>query len=141
MCACNAAFTVQSLCGDSDRAERDEWSGAPLRSSQKQVNLPLGRNSVEQKRINSPPKDPQPLVLPEIQEGSCSISNIPLVSAVHQIPIKTDFTTVYQRSLPDPQLLSLGEGLKSLRPQPLLSSVLHGLSQLSMVDSRFGPVP
>ncbi|CAM4663592.1 unnamed protein product [Leuciscus chuanchicus] len=44
-------------------------------------------------------------------------------------------------SLPDPQVLSLGKGLKNLRPQPLISSVLHGLSQLSMVDSRFGPVP
>lgn len=38
-------------------------------------------------------------------------------------------------------MLSLGEKLKSLRPQPLISSVLGGLSELSLVVSRFRPVP
>lgn len=40
-------------------------------------------------------------------------------------------------TLPDPSVLSLGGKLQSLRPQPLMASVLHGLSELSMVDSRY----
>ncbi|TKS75856.1 Tudor domain-containing protein 6 [Collichthys lucidus] len=54
---------------------------------------------------------------------------------------KSTLYQAYTGSLPDPGLLSLGERLKTLRPQPLISSVLQGLSELSMVDSRFGPVP
>ncbi|KAL1006795.1 hypothetical protein UPYG_G00077200 [Umbra pygmaea] len=54
---------------------------------------------------------------------------------------KSTLYQAYTGSLPDPQVLSLGKRLKHLRPQPLISSVLHDLSQLSMVDSRFGPVP
>ncbi len=43
--------------------------------------------------------------------------------------------------LPDPAVLAVGEALKGLRPQPLISSVLNDFSELSLVDSRFGPVP
>ena len=37
--------------------------------------------------------------------------------------------------------MSLGERLKKIRPQPLISSVIHGLSEVSIVNSSFGPVP
>ncbi len=43
--------------------------------------------------------------------------------------------------LPDPAVLAVGEALKGLAPQPLISSVLNDFSELSLVDSRFGPVP
>ncbi|XP_056441492.1 uncharacterized protein LOC130378926 isoform X1 [Gadus chalcogrammus] len=54
---------------------------------------------------------------------------------------KSTLYQAYTGSLPDLQVLSLGETLKNIRPQPLISSVLHGLSEVSMVDSSFGPVP
>ncbi|XP_035282894.1 uncharacterized protein LOC118232225 [Anguilla anguilla] len=53
---------------------------------------------------------------------------------------KSTLYQAYTGSVPGPSVLSLGERLKSLRPQPLISLVLHGLSELSLVDSRFGPV-
>ncbi len=43
--------------------------------------------------------------------------------------------------LPDPAVLAVGEAVKGLTPQPLISSVLNDFSELSLVDSRFGPVP
>ncbi|XP_063052546.1 uncharacterized protein LOC134447153 isoform X1 [Engraulis encrasicolus] len=54
---------------------------------------------------------------------------------------KSTLYQAYTGPLPDPNMLAIGEKLTNIRPQPLISSVLHGLSQLSMVDSKFGPVP
>ncbi|KAJ8008730.1 hypothetical protein DPEC_G00081450 [Dallia pectoralis] len=54
---------------------------------------------------------------------------------------KSTLYQAYTGSLPDPSVLALGKRLESIRPQPLISSVLHCLSELSLVDSRFGPVP
>ncbi|KAJ8012523.1 hypothetical protein DPEC_G00043710 [Dallia pectoralis] len=53
---------------------------------------------------------------------------------------KSTLYQAYTGSLPDPSVLVLGKRLESIRPQQLISSVLHGLSELSLVDSRFGPV-
>jgi len=33
------------------------------------------------------------------------------------------------------------ESLKSVRPQPLICKVLHGLSEMNLVESKFGLVP
>lgn len=43
--------------------------------------------------------------------------------------------------LPDPHMMASGEKLKDIHPQPGLCKLLHGLENLNLVDSKFGPVP
>ncbi|XP_073697761.1 uncharacterized protein [Garra rufa] len=54
---------------------------------------------------------------------------------------KSTLYRAYTGPLPDPAVLAVGEAVKGLTPQPLISCVLNDLSELSLVDSRFGPVP
>ncbi|XDV17037.1 hypothetical protein PO909_016488 [Leuciscus waleckii] len=52
------------------------------------------------------------------------------------------YTTEHtQGHFPDPAVLAIGEAVKGLTPQPLISCVLTDLSELVLVESRFGPVP
>jgi len=70
-------------------------------------------------------------------------SNTKRFTVLSLIAFLTCFQTCYLflGPLPDPAVLAVGEALKGLRPQPLISSVLNDFSELSLVDSRFGPVP
>lgn len=43
--------------------------------------------------------------------------------------------------LPDQAVRSAGEALRSITPQFLISSVLHGLAELSLFDSSFVSLP
>ncbi len=70
-------------------------------------------------------------------------SNTKRFTVLSWIAFLTCFQTCYLflGPLPDPAVLAVGEALKGLTPQPLISSVLNDFSELSLVDSRFGPVP
>ncbi|KAG1956965.1 hypothetical protein F2P79_008412 [Pimephales promelas] len=54
---------------------------------------------------------------------------------------KSTLYRAYTGHFPDPAVLAIGEAVKGLTPQPLISCVLTGFSELVLVDSRFGPVP
>ncbi|XP_039512225.1 uncharacterized protein LOC120467789 isoform X1 [Pimephales promelas] len=54
---------------------------------------------------------------------------------------KSTLYRAYTSHFPDPAVLAIGEAVKGLTPQPLISCVLTGFSELVLVDSRFGPVP
>lgn len=47
----------------------------------------------------------------------------------------------YAGTLPDPHVMASGETLEEIRPQPGICKLLHGLKDLHLVDSKFGPVP
>ncbi|XP_035985288.1 uncharacterized protein LOC118558824 [Fundulus heteroclitus] len=47
----------------------------------------------------------------------------------------------YTGPLPDPHVMAIGEKLKDIRPQPGICKLLHGIQELKLVDSKFGPVP
>ena len=38
-------------------------------------------------------------------------------------------------------MMASGEKLKDIHPQPGLCKLVHGLENLNLVDSKFGPVP
>lgn len=42
---------------------------------------------------------------------------------------------------PDPDLMAAGAKLCKVQPQPLISLVLDGLSEIELTPSKFGPVP
>ncbi|ROL50100.1 hypothetical protein DPX16_15141 [Anabarilius grahami] len=55
--------------------------------------------------------------------------------------IKSTLYRAYTGPLPNNLLLSSVESLISVRPQPLICKVLHGLSELNLMESKFGLVP
>ena len=48
---------------------------------------------------------------------------------------------VFVGPLPDPAVLSVGDELRDLRPQPGICKIVCDLADLTLVDSKFGPVP
>ncbi|XP_077085799.1 uncharacterized protein LOC143737818 [Siphateles boraxobius] len=55
--------------------------------------------------------------------------------------IKSTLYRAYTGPIPNNVVLSSVESLKSVRPQPLICKVLHGLSEMNLVESKFGLVP
>ncbi|XP_077051657.1 uncharacterized protein LOC143701857 [Siphateles boraxobius] len=55
--------------------------------------------------------------------------------------IKSTLYRAYTGPIPNNLVLSSMESLKSVRPQPLICKVLHGLSEMNLVESKFGLVP
>ncbi|XP_027859750.1 uncharacterized protein LOC114158046 [Xiphophorus couchianus] len=55
--------------------------------------------------------------------------------------VKCTLYRAYAGPLPDPHIEASGEKLKEIRPQPGICKLLYGLQNLTLVDSKFGPVP
>ncbi|XP_041913151.1 uncharacterized protein LOC121678037 isoform X1 [Alosa sapidissima] len=55
--------------------------------------------------------------------------------------VKSTLYPAYPGPLPDPAVLSIGEQLREIQPQPGICKILCGLSCMTFVDSKFGPVP
>ncbi|KAG1929305.1 uncharacterized protein LOC120474911 [Pimephales promelas] len=55
--------------------------------------------------------------------------------------IKSTLYRAYTGPIPNNTVLCSVESLKSVRPQPLICKVLHGLSEMNLVESKFGLVP
>ncbi|KAG1957225.1 hypothetical protein F2P79_007344 [Pimephales promelas] len=61
--------------------------------------------------------------------------------ALGRSSVKSTLYRAYAGPLPDPAVLSVGAQLRSHQPQPGICKILHGLYELTLVDSKFGPVP
>ncbi|XP_073700610.1 uncharacterized protein [Garra rufa] len=55
--------------------------------------------------------------------------------------VKSTLYRAYTGPIPNNLVLSSVESLMSVRPQPLICKVLHGLSEINLVESMFGLVP
>ncbi|XP_049340579.1 uncharacterized protein LOC111196789 [Astyanax mexicanus] len=55
--------------------------------------------------------------------------------------VKSTLYRAYPGPLPDPAVLSAGDCLRDLRPQPGICKILCGLTNMTLVDSKFGLVP
>ncbi|XP_077078678.1 uncharacterized protein LOC143731948 [Siphateles boraxobius] len=55
--------------------------------------------------------------------------------------VRTGVKCTLYRAYADRHVMASGEKLKDIRPQPGICKLLHGLENLTLVDSKFGPVP
>ncbi|XDV26074.1 hypothetical protein PO909_029872 [Leuciscus waleckii] len=61
--------------------------------------------------------------------------------ALGRSSVKSTLYRAYAGPLPDPTVLSVGAQLRNHQPQPGICKILCGLSDLTLVDSKFGLVP